>query len=248
MYYIFLGNRNKLNNQDFIDGSQTTMRVIFIHSIIVLAVLGFQCTETRQQNANQLLERGDFLAARSGYERIVHPHPDDFAARYGLGMSWCAEAISKTELGLAVPLDWYPAIYHLTLASRIGTDPRVRASLAIVHFNLGACFKKTGDRDAAINRILQAIACDSTLIKAYNLLGALYHEQGDLDRAERCYLRTLILKPDYAMAHFNLGAVAWARKKYDVAAKHFLDALALEPDNLFFENWLAKARVFAGRQ
>ena len=32
----------------------------------------------------------------------------------------------------------------------------------------------------AIQRISQAVAYDSTLLKADNLLGALYHEQGDL--------------------------------------------------------------------
>jgi tetratricopeptide (TPR) repeat protein len=211
--------------------------------IIALSIAAFifQCKNDSLKNAKELLEAGDFLAARSVYERLVEKSPRDFAVHYGLGMTWCAEAMYKTEIGLADPDDWYPAIYQMTIASHIEPLREARNTLAILHFNLGTCYKKMGNIDEALLRIQQAVSYDSTFFKAYNLLGALYHEQGDLLMAENCYRRTIILKPDYAMAHFNLGALSWARKEYALAVEHFQDAVTLEPRNSYFENWLAKA-------
>jgi tetratricopeptide (TPR) repeat protein len=158
-------------------------------------------------------------------------------------MSYCAEAMYKTGLGTAHADDWYPAIYHVTVASNLGAESaEVRRTLAILHFNLGACHRKAGDRDAAIERIEQAVGYDSTLLKGYNLLGALYHEKGDFARAARCYERTLTIDPGYAMARFNLGALAWAQGNYDGAAEQFAKADSLAPGNAYFVEWLTKAR------
>jgi tetratricopeptide (TPR) repeat protein len=213
--------------------------------VLSIAALIFQCKNDNLKTAKELLEGGDFLAARELYERLVEKSPRDFAGHYGLGMTWCAEAMYKTEIGLADPDDWYPAIYQMTIAMHINPHPMARNTLAILHFNLGTCYKKMGNNDDAILRIQQAVAYDSTFFKAWNLLGALYHEQGNLAMAENSYRRAIILKPDYAMSHFNLGALSWARKEYAMAEKHFQDAVTLEPHNDYFEGWLAKAHAAA---
>jgi tetratricopeptide (TPR) repeat protein len=195
--------------------------------------------------AKELVEKGDFLTARKIYSRLAESNPADYAARYGLGMSWCAEAMYRTEIGIAEPKDWYPAIYQMTVAMHLDTSEEVHRTLAILHYNLGACFKKAGNRDEAIRRIQYAVSYDSTLLKAYNLLGALYQEQGDLDKADLSYRRALLIKPDYSPAHFNLGALAWARGDYASAEKCFQDAAACEPQNAYFSGWLEKARSAA---
>jgi tetratricopeptide (TPR) repeat protein len=220
--------------------------------VIIVALTGFTlvpgCRDNRLVAANALLESGDYLSARPLYSRIVESKPRDYAAHYGLGMSYCAEAMHKTDLGLAAPDDWYPAIYQVTVAAHLDTSPEVRRTLAILHYNLGACYRKNDNPADAILRIAQSISYDSTLLKAYNLLGTLYYEQGDLDKAESCYRRTLIIKPDYAMAHFNLGALFWARGRYDDALVRFTDAAALDPENGYFQSWLSKARTRAGKR
>ena len=205
-----------------------------------------QCREAPLSRAKALLESGDFLSARKLYEKVVETNPDDFAAHYGLGMTWSAEALYKTEIGLAEPEDWYPAIYQMTVASHLDTSEEVHRTLAVLHYNLGACYKKEGSPLEALARIQQAVLYDSTLLKAYNLLGALYQEQGDLDKADNCYRRALLLKPDYAMALFNRGALSWARREYAAAEKCFQDALTCEPQNTLFAAWLSKAHIAAG--
>jgi len=204
-----------------------------------------ECQSDRLTQAKKLLEGGDFLSARKIYSRIAESRPDDYAVRYGLGMTWCAEAIYKTEIGIAGPQDWYPAIYEMTVATHLDTGKEVRGTLAILHYNLGACFKKAGNREEAVRRIRHAVSCDSTLLKAYNLLGALYQEQGDLDNADLSYRHALLLKPDYSPAHFNRGSLAWARGDYAAAEKCFQDAVTCEPQNANFSGWLEKARKAA---
>jgi tetratricopeptide (TPR) repeat protein len=225
------------------------MQKLFIITGVVATVIGLSgCRDNRLTTANTLLESGDFVSARTLYYRMVEAQPRNFVAHYGLGMSYCAEAMFKTELGLATPADWYPAITQLTIATRLDTNREIRHTLAILHYNLGACYKKNNNIDDAILRISQAISYDSTLLKGYNLLGTLYQERGELDRAESCYRRTLIINPEYAMAHFNLGALCWRRKQYDEACTHFIDAAALEPENGYFQSWLTKSRALAGRR
>jgi len=199
-------------------------------------------TNNRIARANALLESGRFREARTLYQRALEREPDSYAAHYGLGMCWCAEAIHKTELALAQPGDWYPAIYHMTNAANRGAGEPARKTLAILHFNLGAAYRKEDRAEAAIARLEQALAYDSALTKANNLLGAMYHQYGNLKQAQKLYQRVIILEPDYAPGYFNLGAVAWARKDFAAARDYFNEAVRLAPQNPAFGEWLEKAR------
>ncbi|MBD3421945.1 MAG: tetratricopeptide repeat protein [Chitinivibrionales bacterium] len=204
------------------------------------------CTNTSLQSANNLLESGDFLAARRIYAKIAQKRPQSFEAHFGLGMTYSAEAMHKTDLSLATPGDWYPAIYHLSRAANLGTNEKVQQTLAILHFNLGAAYKKRGDADAAIERLEQAVSYDSTLLKAFNLLGTLHQQKGNLARALMFYRQTIKLQPAYAKAHFNIGSIAWAQQDFELARVHFEKALQLEPDNAYFRLWYEKAATRAG--
>ncbi len=220
--------------------------IILIVLIGIVTVLLCSRNERALKKGNRLLENGDFIGARNVYERIIARNPENFSAHYGLGMSWCAETIYKTELHLAEPEDWYPAIYHMTIAMNMKEHRQVQETLAILHFNLGACFKKRNDYATAIKLFEQAVAYNPGLLKALNMLGALYHERKNFSKAEYYYKQAIAVQPDYAMAHFNLGALAWARQDYQKAAESFRKAAELEPDNSYFQNWLIKAQEHAG--
>jgi len=217
----------------------------FLPTLLLLPIL-ISCGDRAVQQGNALLETGDFLAARAVFEKIVRRRPMRFDAHFGLGMTFCAEAIYKTDLGLAKPEDWYPAIYSMTVAMHLSDNREVRQTLGILHFNLGACYKDAGNKDAAIERLEQAVSYDSTLVKAFNVLGALYHERGDWDLARRCYRAAVALEPDYSLAHFNLGVLAWAYGDYEAALESFARAASIEPDNPVFSEWRDKARKRAG--
>ncbi|MBN1980285.1 MAG: tetratricopeptide repeat protein [Chitinivibrionales bacterium] len=225
-------------------------RTILIMICALVAVVGaagvlFMTVDPLQKKiivANRLLESGDFLGARRLYEAIIDKQPHSYAGHYGLGMSWCAEAMYKTELGLDKTEDWFSAIYHMTIAMNIRQDEQVLKTLAILHFNLGTCFKKINDTDNAIKLMEQALTYDPTLLKALNLLGALFHEKRNYQEAQRYYQKVIELQPEYAMAYFNLGALSWAQRDYKHAVTYFQKAVSLDTGNAYFRNWLAKAQ------
>lgn len=219
------------------------IKILSLLSFSCLLFLQFGCGIKKELNhAKRLLEAGDFLQARKVYADLVNRFPDHDRAHYGLGMTWCAEAIYKTELGMAEPGDWYRAIYHLTIASNYSDDEAIRKTLAILHFNLGTSYRKAGRTDAAVKSMEQAIAHDGTLVKALNLLGTIYHRKGNYQQAEKYYRRVLTLKPEHAMVHFNLGALAWAQKEFESAHEYFQKAVEFAPSNAYFRKWLSKVQ------
>ncbi len=216
---------------------------ILVLLLVTLAFFRYSTGSIHNQikRAHELLESGDFIGARKRYQLVIDKHENSFAAHFGIGMSYCAETIYKTELALAKPEDWYPAIYHMTIAMNLEENDQVRNTLAILYFNLGTCYKKEGRIDDALKLIEQAVVYDPTLLKAHNLLGALFHERGLYQKAYQYYLKSIEIKPDYALAHFNLGALAWAQENYKQAASHFQRASLLAPENSYFNEWMQRA-------
>lgn len=228
------------NNTIYTSTVRRQVPALFMGMCALLVFCNFT-TESRLKKGNALLESGDFLGARRVYEHIIEHEPESFAAHYGLGMSWCAETIYKTELGLAKPDDWFAAIYHMTIAMNIREDERVLKTLGILYFNLGTCFKKQNDIENAIKLMEQSLVYDPALLKALNLLGAMYHERNNFKIAEQYYLKAVAVQPQYALAYYNLGALAWVQKEYTRAASYFQQAVSLEPENGYFREWLTKA-------
>jgi len=211
--------------------------------VTAFAAMFIGCTDTDMPRANGFLESGDYLRAREIYARILERTPNNYPARYGMGMTYSAEAIHKTELGMAKPLDWYPAVYHLNLAANLMENSDVHATLAVLHYNLATMYRKQGDTESAVERLEQAVTYDSTLLKAVNLLGTLYHQDGYMEDAARCYRQVVSISPEYAMAHFNLGAVDWALGDLESAYERFVTADSLSPGNEYFESWLQRAHA-----
>ncbi len=219
--------------------------VMTIITCIVLVILYIYLNSNNEtlkyKTANILMESGDYLGARKIYTMILEKKPVCFSAHYGLGMSWCAEAIFKTPLELVTFQDWYNAIYHMTVAYSLQKSDQVSQTLGILYFNLGTYFRNNNNQEAAIKQIEQAVIYNPKLLKALNLLGAIYHERGYYNKAEYYYKKALELKPDYAMAYFNLGALAWVNEDYKLAFNFFQKAVSLSPDNKYFQDWLEKA-------
>jgi len=219
--------------------SRTALLIV----VIYFTTTGLFCSVAPIDEAKALLEEGNFSAAQATYNRLLEHDPRNFAAHYGAGMALCAEALYKTKLDLVSPHDWYGAIFHMEMAHSLRpADKTVSKKLAIFHFNLGTCFRKSNSEDKSLSQFEQALSIDSTLLKAANLLGTIYHQRGNFEKARKFYYHTLTLDPHYAMAHFNLGALSWAENDFIKAEEHFANALDAAPNNDYFKTWLSNAR------
>jgi len=95
---------------------------------------------------------------------------------------------------------------------------------------LGAVLKLTGQLEAALVPMQQAMALNVNDAEAHNNLGIVLKDLGRLAEAEASYRRAVALNPAIAEAHNNLGNVLMTHAKFEAAAQSFKEAIRLRPD------------------
>ncbi len=100
---------------------------------------------------------------------------------------------------------------------------------------------QSGDANAAVTHIRNAIALDGTHAAFHANLGEAYRNLARWDEAHACYLRALQLNPQLAEAHCNLGVVLEQSGKRDEAVHHYEQAVAIKPAYAFAQRRLGLA-------
>lgn len=96
---------------------------------------------------------------------------------------------------------------------------------------LGAIACQTGNNEAAVELIGQAIKGNPANPFFHNNLGSAYRALHKLDEAVLCYRQALALDPGYADAYSNLGRALADQGKLDEAIACHRQALTLNPDS-----------------
>jgi pentatricopeptide repeat protein len=96
---------------------------------------------------------------------------------------------------------------------------------ARAHNNLGLLYSGLGNKNAAMQEYLKAIAIDPGLACAYRNLGDLYCEAGNSAQGIQMYLAAIRINPRYAEAYNNLGNVYVALGRNREALKYCRRAL-----------------------
>ncbi len=112
-------------------------------------------------------------------------------------------------------------IYRQVLAA----DPRHAGALHL----LGLVAFQSGNFDAAVKAISQAIRLDGGQPTFHANLGETYRGLGRLDEARACYVQALRLRPDLAEAHNNLGTILQVQGQTAEAIACYEKAIALKP-------------------
>ena len=76
-----------------------------------------------------------------------------------------------------------------------------------MHNNIGALFKKQGDRDTAMRHFSRAVSLDPMNAGALNNRGVMLMENGQLEVARKHFIRALEISPGYQEARLNLDEV-----------------------------------------
>ena len=95
---------------------------------------------------------------------------------------------------------------------------------------LGGTLIQSGDFDAAIESLEQALKLKPDYAEAHFNLGNALNEKGDQGAAIESYKRALQLKPDYTDAYYNIGVALQAQGELDAAIDSYKQALKLNPD------------------
>lgn len=93
----------------------------------------------------------------------------------------------------------------------------------------GAVAKEQGQREQAIQRLLDAISANPNLIMAREMLGDLYREAGDYAKAEGEYAELTKLDPYGSGSWRKLGVAQQLLEKLRTAAESYNRALKLNP-------------------
>ena len=111
------------------------------------------------------------------------------------------------------------------------------------HVNLAILSANSGDYQAAVGHISDALAIDPGHPAALNQLGMLLRHQGKFIEAEAAYLKAVTASPDYALAHYNLGVLnELYLRRLDAALQHFERYQEVQGEDKQVMKWIADLR------
>src|SRR5579862_5561066 len=110
---------------------------------------------------------------------------------------------------------------------------------ADTHYHRALALHAQGHRDAAIEQLQQALACNPSSTAAIDTLERMLADQEEY--AAKLHSGALPTPPFllYGQAHYNLGVVRSMQGRHDEAIAHYKQALCLNPDSVEAHNNLA---------
>ena len=169
--------------------------------------------------------RGDYVQARSMYERATALAPD-----YGPAWQGLASVLERTG-------DERGAVHAAQRARASGSDvPMAPATSALADSGLAAAARfQSGDiagalvRFEALERAARAEGDSSLAAGLLNNVGLCKFRLGDLDGATRAFEQVIAESPRAFKSHYNLGRVLAARGRRAEAIAEFERALEINP-------------------
>ena len=170
-----------------------------------------------------------FADAAARFQEALQRDPDNARARLGL-----AEAF----LGTGATAQALATFESLEEPGEPAQAARQGRGIALV---LG------GRAEEGRDLLLEAVADDPGLWRAWNALGRSYDRERQWARAQESYERALGANPEAAIVHNNLGFSYLGQGRYDEAAARFGRALELAPELRAARTNLRLALAFQGR-
>ena len=164
-------------------------------------------------DAGELLDRGDAVGAVRLYEESIKLDPNNAKLRYNF-----SRALNK--LGDRVR-------EQKVLQRAVELDP----NFALAHYQLGILYFAEAKSAEAEREFQTALAIDPEFAVAENNLGFLYAQQGKYREAEKRFRRTLENNPQYADALVNLGLALAAQGRLGEAEREIENALRISPSH-----------------
>ena len=199
------------------------------------------------QHAEFLANQGQYDAALTEYQRVLHQNPESAEAYGGIGyVYWKTnkpdqalkafrkalavnDRILKAHVGIGHVLserrEHQEAIAHYEMALEINPE------LGWLHSTLADLLSRQRRESDAIRHYQTAIELNPNLSQAHFGLGNIYVTQVEFSSALEAYNCALALQPNLSEAHCNRGVVYSKQGRYEEAIADFQQALRIAPDN-----------------
>ena len=199
------------------------------------------------------LKQAEAASARTAYDEalkgigeVIAEDPGIMEARLvkaqiDMDLERYEDAVRECRAALEIDPEYGAAVFTMAQAyKRLGMPREAAAGYHRLiqldpkdpkpYLNLGEIALETGDLDAGISYLGEAIAADpDRSAVARNLLGSAYLKKGRFDEAGREILRALELRPLVPDAHYHLGLLYEAKGDIPRAAEEYRKEIEIHP-------------------
>ena len=175
------------------------------------------------QRALKHHEAGELEQAETLYREIIRVDPGHLDALHLLGVA----AHQRSD--------------HQTAAACIGRAIAGGGRSALLHSNLGACFRSMNRIGEAVAEFQEAVRLEPRFVGARYNLAMAFEAAGSPEEAAREYHEVLRIEPGFVQAWNNLGSLLSSQHRFDEAVHCFRGAIERSPASAELHYNLANA-------
>ena len=224
--------------------------------VLLCTLLLMSCVKDDIKRGNDALRIGDYERAIANFSRALDVEPANRDARYGLALSYYAEAEQADRFNDSSFVRWSRAAREFKILYGLDSSGSIDANYSTCLFYLA---RATLGHDASANVLPlldKSIALDSLNYFSYNLKGLILarcNVPGDVNSAKNIFIHIVTREPGFVSAYINLGNIYWEEGDVESAWDTWSAGLQKAPTNSSLIYWTQvaedslKSMVLSGR-
>ena len=186
-------------------------RVCYI-GVLLFTLSLMSCVNDDIKRGNDALRIGDYERAITNFSKALDVEPANRDARYGLALSFYAEAEQADRFNDSSFVRWSRAAREFKILYGLDSSGSIDANYSTCLFYLA---RATLNQDASANVLPlldKSIQLDSLNYFSYNLKGLILAQSNapaDLNSAKNIFIHIVTREPGFISAYINLGNIYW---------------------------------------
>ena len=230
-------------------------RVCYI-GVLLFTLSLMSCVNDDIKRGNDALRIGDYERAITNFSKALDVEPANRDARYGLALSFYAEAEQADRFNDSSFVRWSRAAREFKILYGLDSSGSIDANYTTCLFYLA---RATLGHDASANvlpLLNKSIDLDSLNYFSYNLKGLILSRSnvpGDQNSAKNIFIHIVTREPGFISAYINLGNIYWEEGDVESAWDTWSAGLQKAPTNSSLIYWTQvaedslKSMVLSGR-
>ena len=230
-------------------------RVCYI-GVLLFSLSLMSCVKDDIRRGNDALRIGDYDRAIANFSKALDSDPANRDARYGLALSYYAEAEDAERLKDSSFARWNRTAREFKILSALDSSGSIDANYSTCLFYLA---RATLNHDASANvlpLLNKSIQLDSLNFFSHNLKGLILAQSGnveDVNNAKNIFIHIVTREPQFVSAYINLGNIYWDEGDVESAWDTWSAGLQKAPTNKSLIYWTRvaedslKSMVLSGR-
>ncbi|SHL06299.1 Tetratricopeptide repeat-containing protein [Fibrobacter sp. UWOV1] len=230
-------------------------RVCYI-GVLLFTLSLMSCVNDDIKRGNDALRIGDYERAIANFSKALDVEPANRDARYGLALSYYADAEQADRFNDSSFVRWSRAAREFKILYGLDSSGSIDANYSTCLFYLA---RATLGHDASANvlpLLNKSIDLDSLNYFSYNLKGLILSRSnvpGDQNSAKNIFIHIVTREPGFISAYINLGNIYWEEGDVESAWDTWSAGLQKAPTNSSLIYWTQvaedslKSMVLSGR-